>query len=261
MKILNKVFMLFASLTRTRPKIGAPHNATIDTSMSDREDYYGDLPYESLNNIDFSVITMGIKKLPFYEDDLYLGMQAMNIGISDSVITDFEYALLREYFEIERTPVDTALAVSALSQMWVYGLYEVLRMWRDRKHQFNKLFMNGGIDLKISDMPDDDPINITIETRKSQLTKYKDDPGYRQEIDEWWNKIEPVYRMAELYRINMAKHSAPGKDTAMPRAPGYGRINKWCGAMDYELIQKDSSYTVMNRRDIADALRKVLVNP
>jgi len=228
--------------------------------MSDDEDYYGDLPYENLNDIDFSIITMGMKKLPFYEDDLYLGMQAMNIGISDSVITDFEYALLREYIEIEKTPVDTALAVSALSQMWVYGLYEVFRLWRDRKYQFNKLFINGGIDLKIRDMPDDDLINLTIETRKTQLTRYKEDPKYRKEIDDAWDKIEPVYRMIELYRINLSKHSAPGKDSVMPRAPGYGRINKCCGSMDCELIQKDNSYTVMNRRDIADALRKVLAN-
>ena len=90
-----------------------------------------------------------MKGLPFFEDDLYLGMQAMNVGVVDSVVTEYEYALLREWFEIERTPTEMALAVSAMSQMWVYGLYEVLRMWRDRRFQFNKLFQNGGVDLKI----------------------------------------------------------------------------------------------------------------
>ena len=228
--------------------------------MCDDKDYYGEIPYKSLNDIDFSIITMRIKFLPFYEDDLYLGMQAMNIGISDSVITNYEYELLREYIEIEKTPSDTALAVSALSQMWVYGLYEVLRLWRDRKYQFSKLFSNGGIDLKINGMSDDDPINITIETRKSQLKRYKDDSGYRTKIDETWDRIEPVYRMVELYRMNLAKHSAPGKNDVMPRAPGYGRINKWCGTMDYELIQKDGGYAVMNRRDIADCLREILTD-
>ena len=64
--------------------------------------------------------------------------------------------------------------------------------------------------------------------------------------------------MTELFRMNLAKHSAPGKDRVIPRAPGYGRINRWCGAMDYELIEKDGYYTTMNRRDIADALRKTL---
>ena len=66
-------------------------------------------------------------------------MQAMNVGVADSVITEREYALLREYHEIEKTPLESAMAVSALSQMWVYAMYEVLRMWRDRQFQFQKL--------------------------------------------------------------------------------------------------------------------------
>ena len=183
-------------------------------------------------------------------------MQAMNVGIVDSVVTEYEYMLLREWFEIEKTPTETALAVSAMSQMWVYGLYEVLRMWRDRRFQFRKLMENGGIDPKLASMPDDDPLNLTIETRKTQLIRFKEDAEYRELIEKTWERVEPVYRMTELFRMNLAKHCAPGKDGVMPRAPGYGRINRWCGAMDYELIDKDGYYSILNRRDIADALRK-----
>lgn len=218
------------------------------------------VPYVDLDDIDFSIITMGMKQLPFYKDDIFLGMQAMNIGVADSVITPYEYSLLREYFEIEKTPMELALVVSSISQMWVYGLYEVLRLWRDRRYQFNKLYRNGGIDLKMNYMPDDDPINLTIEVRKKQLQRYRKDSEYRDSIEATWTRIEGVYRMVELYRINLAKHCAPGKDGVMPRAPGYGRINMLCGSMDYELINKDGSYTTMNRRDIADALRACLLN-
>ena len=217
-----------------------------------------DIQYEVLDKINFGTITMGIKQLPFFKDDLYLGMQAMNVGVVDSVITEFEYALLREQVETERTPIESAMAVSAMSQMWVYGLYEVLRMWRDRKFQFEKLRNNGGIDCKISSMPDDEPLNLTTEIRKQQLLQFKNNESYRTIIEETWEKMEPVYRMTELFRINLAKHCAPGKDGVMPKAPGYGRINMWCGAMDYELINKDGNYTTMNRRDIADALRDFL---
>ena len=182
----------------------------------------------------------------------------MNVGVVDSVVTEYEYALLKEWFEIECTPTETALAVSAMSQMWVCGLYEVLRMWRDRGFQFNKLLQTGGVELKIASLSDDDPINLTIEVRKKQLARYKDDATYSSSIDETWERIEPVYRLTELFRMNLAKHNAPGKDGVIPRAPGYGRINKWCGAMDYELIEKDGFYTTMNRRDIADALRAIL---
>ena len=216
------------------------------------------IPYQCWDDLDFSIITMGMKWLPFFEDDLYLGMQAMNVGVVDSVITEYEYALLKEWFEIERTPTETAMAVSALSQMWIYGLYEVLRMWRDRRFQFKKLYENSGIDLKLSAMPDDEPMNMTLEVRKKQLKRFKEDPEYRDRIERTWIKMEPVYRMIELFRMNLAKHCAPGKDGVIPRAPGYGRINRWCGAMDYELVEKNGYYTTMNRRDIADALRKCI---
>jgi len=221
-------------------------------------DEHDDVPYESWEKLDFSVITMGMKKLPFFKDDLYLGMQAMNVGIVDSVVTEQEYALLRKWFEIERTPGELAIAVSALSQMWIYGLYEVLRMWRDRRYQFEKLHQNGGIDPKIESMTDDEPLNLTIEVRKRQLLRYKEDSAYRAKIDEVWTRLEPVYRMTELFRMNLAKHCAPGKDGVVPRAPGYGRINHWCGAMDYELVDKDGYYSFLNRRNIADALRDVV---
>jgi hypothetical protein len=221
-------------------------------------DEHDEVPYESWDKLDFSIVTMGMKKLPFFNDDLYLGMQAMNVGIVDSVITEQEYALLREWFKIERTPTELAMAVSALSQMWVYGLYEVLRMWRDRRYQFEKLRQSGGIDPKIENMSDDEPLNLTLEVRKRQLLRYRDDDSYRAEIENTWIRIEPVYRMAELFRMNLAKHCAPGKDGVVPPAPGYGRINHWCGAMDYELVEKDGCFSILNRRNLADALRAVL---
>ena len=215
------------------------------------------LPYSGWDDLDFSVITMGVKRLPFFRDDLYLGMQAMNVGVADSVITEHEYALLREWFEIEKTPTESAMAVSALSQMWIYGLYEVLRMWRDRQFQFNKLLQNGGIEPKLDSMPDE-ALNLTVEVRRRQLLRYKEDQSYRDSVAAAWLKLEPIYRMTEMFRMNLAKHCAPGKDGVIPRAPGYGRINRWCGAMDYELIDKDGNYATMNRRDIADALRAVI---
>lgn len=221
---------------------------------------HDDVPYVGWNQLDFGIITMGIKRLPFFEDDLYLGMQGMNVGVVDSVITQQEYALLKEWFEIERTPTEMAMAVSALSQMWIYGLYEALRMWRDRRFQFNKLLSNGGIDPKLESMAEGEPSNMTVEVRMRQLKRFQNEETYRHRIDETWEKIEPVYRLTELFRMNLAKHCAPGKDGIVPRAPGYGRINRWCGAMGYELVEGDGSYSYLNRRDIADALRNVLTD-
>lgn len=209
--------------------------------------------YKSLDQLNFGIITTHITKLPFFEDDVFFGMQAMNVGIVDQIITQYEYALLHEYNKIERTS-DSTMAVSALSQMWIYALYEVLRMWRDRKFEFEKLRTNGGIKQKVKNMVDD-PLNQTINARKKQMLRFNDDANYREQINTVWKSIEEIYRAAELVRMNLAKHCAPGKDNMIPISPGYPRINDWCGALDFQLLDKDGYYTTLNRRDIADALR------
>jgi hypothetical protein len=215
-------------------------------------------PYKFLDEIDFSILTMRWPNLVFF-DDLFLGMQGMNIGVADTVITQYEYDLLQEYIEIERTPLDTAILVSAFSQMWVFGLYELLRQWRERKFNSEKWYKNGGLNDKIKHLTDNDSLNLAKNMRREQLERYRDDIELRERLKSQWTLLEPVYRMVEMYRMNLAKHSVPGKGNLMPPAPGYGRINMLCGAMDYELMDKDENYDIMNRRDIADALREVFL--
>ncbi|MDO9631655.1 MAG: hypothetical protein Q7I92_07145, partial [Humidesulfovibrio sp.] len=166
---------------------------------------------------------------------------------------------LRTYFEIERTPLESAIIVSALSQMWIYNVYEVIRVWRNRKNEFEKLKSNCGIPCKLKCMPDDDIGNISIAVRRSQLERFNEDNTYLEEISAAWVKLEPVFELVTLFRINLAKHCAPGKDNIHPRAPGYGRIDMECGAMNYELINRHGHYTYLNRRDIADTLRASLM--
>ena len=71
--------------------------------------------YQHFGEIDFSIIATRLRSLSFFEDDVYLGMQGINCGFADAVITQYEYSLLQEYIEIEKTPLDTAMTVSALS--------------------------------------------------------------------------------------------------------------------------------------------------
>lgn len=65
-------------------------------------------------------------------DDLFLGMQAMNVDLVGGYLDELEGRLLEEYVELERTPFQSAMFVSALSQMWVFAVYELLRTWRQR---------------------------------------------------------------------------------------------------------------------------------
>ena len=76
-------------------------------------------------------ISEALRALPLCEE-LYLGMQAMNLGLVDDYLGQLEAELLNEYMEIERTPSASTMFVSALSQMWVFALYEFLRTWRQR---------------------------------------------------------------------------------------------------------------------------------
>ncbi|AZS14668.1 hypothetical protein [Paenibacillus lutimineralis] len=216
--------------------------------------------YLPIEDIDFSIIANDLRSLLFYRDDIFLGMQAMNIGIIDPNITQFEYNLLETYIEKERTPSFEAMTVGAFSQMWIFALYEVLRLWRDRKYDFSKLFKNGGIELKLKSLADnEDHMNLTLHARRRQLEKFRDDQFFRDEVEYCWVQLEPVYKLVELYRMNMAKHAAPGKSNAIPIAPGYGRINSLCGALDYELLLDRDSYELLNRRNVADNLREALL--
>lgn len=60
-------------------------------SYEDNEEY-DELPYVPEDQIDFTIVTIGLKHLPFFRDDTYLGMQAMNVGVVDALITKQEYA-------------------------------------------------------------------------------------------------------------------------------------------------------------------------
>jgi hypothetical protein len=74
----------------------------------------------------------GLRKLPLFDEDLYVGMQATNLQVVDHILRDMKSQLLALYIERERTPGPEAMVVSAFSQLWVFGLYEILRTWRMR---------------------------------------------------------------------------------------------------------------------------------
>jgi hypothetical protein len=52
-------------------------------------------------------------------------------------------------------------------------------------------------------------------------------------------------------------HEVAGKARAPAMAPGYGRINSHCGALDYELGSGRYIMGYINRRDVADEIRAI----
>lgn len=57
----------------------------------------------------------------------------------------------------------------------------------------------------------------------------------------------------------LARHAAPGKGNVIPRAPGYGRINRWRGALDDELIDSEDTIAALCPKPVRAS--KLLVTP
>jgi hypothetical protein len=146
--------------------------------------------------------------------------------------------------------------VSALSQMWIFALYELLRTWRGRIRALKKWKESGAIPEMLKRLErKDHSLGALMKSR--HLERVRDDPSFVAKMTSHLDAMENVLRMTEGIRINLAKHEVPGKSNVVVRAPGYGRINGLCGALDFELDMGDNSYQLINRRDIAEALRRV----
>ena len=80
---------------------------------------------------DPSRIEDSLLELPLFKD-VFLQMQLRNVSMVDLYLIQLEKDLFDEYVRLDRTPVPDALFVNALSQMWLFGAYELLRTWRQR---------------------------------------------------------------------------------------------------------------------------------
>ncbi len=217
--------------------------------------------YALPSQIDFSILINRWRELGLWENDMFLGMQGMNIGITDETLTFWEQDLHREFMETERPPIPTAMTLSGFSQMWIFAAYETMRVWRNRVFQYRKWFQSGSLAQVIPNLTvKENEVHLPKQIKKAQLERYCGDEPYRKKVNDDWALFEPTYRRVELLRMNLAKHAAPGKDNMLARAPGYARINMVCGSLDYQVVDKDGRYTYLSRRDVADALRTVFAS-
>ena len=213
--------------------------------------------YAHPEQINFSKIHENLRSLALF-DDTFLNMQAMNLAIIDKFITEQEYLLLQEYIEKEKTPLQQSLFVSAQSQMWMFATYELLRTWRSKCDKLLKWKQNGSIDLILSNL-DQDRLNLAANIQRQHLERLRDDPEFTAKIRSDRYASDNLFTLVRDIRVTLAKHQLPGKDNKLPRAPGYGRIHALCGALDFEVEYSDGSITFINRRDIANELRRMEV--
>jgi hypothetical protein len=192
--------------------------------------------------------------LPFFED-LFLSMQGQNVLLVDFYLRDLERDLLREYLEIERTPVPAALFVSALSQMWIFALYELLRTWRQRVRDLKQEAQKPAPPALAGGAKPD----LALLYRQGQLHRLRSDATFVAELDAAYARIERLFRRIEALRMNLAKHEVPKLRGVPALAPGYGRIDMRSGSMQWQVDLGGNVVDLVSRRDLADQLRATVV--
>ncbi len=209
-----------------------------------------------------------LQSLPMLGDDLYLRMQAFNLGVVDGFLMNAERELLREYMETERTPMPSAVFVSALSQLWVFGVYELLRTWRQRVSDVLKFVTS----LQSLPAP---ARKERLEAKQQQLANNWPYPGegddhrwsfyesastdrsVARKLQSALDRSETVFRRIEALRIHLAKHELPKSRGSTALAPGYGRIHMENGSIYYQVLLRNNEVDMISRRDVADACREL----
>jgi len=207
-----------------------------------------------------------LESIPLF-DSLYLRMQATNIELVDGMIEGMEIDLAREMAMEDRTPIPSVAAVSAVSQMWVFAVYELLRTWRQRVGDLlriaDRVNAEHGTNRQAALVKEaeairggDEGANPAFEMQRSYVLRLEDD-GFVTALREAERLLEPIFREVEGIRITLAKHEIPKSRGLVARSPGYGRVDYMTGSIYWEFEVRDGFVEVVRRREIADHIRNL----
>ena len=211
-----------------------------------------------------------LRSLPLFTDP-YLNMQAINLDLVDQFLVEQEAQLLQEYFEQERTPFPATMFVSAFCQLWIFGLYELLRTWRQRgreivrwSREFHAL------------SPGDRPARMA--NKRAEIEKRAADPRsadvfhwpvyaaaasdqtFGEAIRKALDRSERLFRRIEAFRVTLAKHEMPGAPRSFAMAPGYGRIDMTNGSIYWQVVLREDEVDLVSRRTLADECRRLALD-
>ena len=216
--------------------------------------------YREPDKIEGFELSEALRSLQFLGDDLYLNMQAFNLSVVDTFIMHLQYETLRKLHEEESTPAE-ATFLSAQSQMWIFAAYELLRTWKERSGEIVKLHQNGGLQSKIAHLEEEAGyLHVGRRSRAAQLRNVLADPSIVEKIKLDLRVIYIPFSRLSFIRVALAKHQVQGRRNSIAYSPGYGRINRWCGSLDYQLEQGRFILGNISRRDLADELRAISSN-
>lgn len=205
-----------------------------------------------------SELAAALHGLPLLGDDIYLAMQATNLGMVDDALSKMEADLLREYFADDRTPLPTAAFLSALSQLWIFGVYELLRTWRQRVHRVVQLGSKPASGTHstaadVTDRLDEYPSRVAI--LDADLAEAAADLSQVAAIRDADDQVNSLFKRIEALRVHLAKHEVPKASGSVASAPGYGRINAENGSIYYQFEVRPPEVDVLSRREVADRCR------
>ncbi|HWT35559.1 MAG TPA: hypothetical protein VN289_04720 [Paraburkholderia sp.] len=214
--------------------------------------------YEDPEAIDRMALYGALSKLTFLADDVFLGSQAFNLNIVDQFLMPLEYRVLKELLETDVTPPDTMFLL-AQSQMWIFAAYELLRNWRQRAKEIIKWHENHGLEQKLASLKERDStgMHFGVRNRIDQIAQVVEDETIVTELIRQLQHVHIPFARLEWVRIALAKHEVSGNPKQAALSPGYGRINNWCGSLDFDLENGKYSMGFINRRDIADSIRHI----
>jgi hypothetical protein len=231
---------------------------TDDLREDDLTDDFDDVPKVGIWKL--------LRELPLCDD--FLGMQALNLEVVDRFLDAQESELLAEYMEEERTPFPAVVFVSALSQMWVFALYEFLRTWRQRARsvlRWAKEFQSTPVQARAS----------RLESKKREMEKRSGDPrwaeafhwpfyesaakdpSFADSLRKAVDRTERLFRRIEALRVSLAKHELPGVKESYAMAPGYGRIDMMTGSIYWMVSLRGDEVDHVSRRSLADDCRRL----
>jgi hypothetical protein len=215
-------------------------------------------------------LAAALRTLPLFTEP-YLHMQAMNLDLVDAFLVEQETSLLHEYFEQERTPFPAAMFVSAFCQLWIFGLYELLRTWRQRGRDVLRW------SREFHALPAADRATRLTAKRREIERRAADprgaevfhwpayeaaasDPAFGETIRKALDRSERLFRRIEAFRVTLAKHEMPGLPGSFAMAPGYGGIDMTDGSIYWQVVLRENEVDLVSRRTLADECRRLALD-
>lgn len=182
--------------------------------------------YVEPENIHPGALAESLRRLHLPGDDVYLGMQATNVGMVDVFLMRIETQLRLTLAEDDGPDMELGFLLSAMSQMWIFAVYELLRTWRERATTTLKLLREKKLPQRIDALHTDE--GFEHGSRKmlaAQLQEVLENPARASEIEEHLRRTYIPYARLDALRVTLAKHEVKGERGSVAYAPGYGRFN------------------------------------